>query len=127
VTASVSIPLFSGGRDWYGTRAAVSELDAAKANRESIEQQTLVRLRQTHAAYVESVERLKVDREFLDAAQTRAAIARARYQNGLVSFDEWDRAENDLIQRQKAYLVSQRDRVTAEATWELAQGKGVIS
>ncbi|HKQ30435.1 MAG TPA: TolC family protein [Burkholderiales bacterium] len=126
VTASVSIPLFSGGRDWYGTRAALADLDATKANRESTEQQTLVRLRQVHAAYVESVERLKVDREFLDAAQTRASIARARYQNGLVSFDEWDRAESDLVQRQKAYLVSQRDRVTAEAAWELAQGKGII-
>jgi outer membrane protein len=127
VTASVSIPLFSGGRDWYGTRAAVSQQDATKASRESTEQQTLVRLRQAHAAYVESVERLKVDREFLEAADTRANIARARYQNGLVSFDEWDRAESDLIQRQKAYLASQRDRVTAEAAWELAQGKGAIS
>lgn len=126
VNASVSIPLFSGGRDWYGTRAATAAQDASKADRESVEQQTLVRLRQAYAAYVEAVERLNVDRDFLEAAQTRASIARARYQNGLVSFDEWDRAESDLILRQKSYLASQRDRVNAEAAWELAQGKGVI-
>jgi outer membrane protein TolC len=126
VSASVSIPIFSGGRDWYGTRAAIAGQDASKASRESVEQQTLVRLRQAYADYVESVERLQVDREFLDAAQTRAAIARARYQNGLVSFDEWDRAESDLIVRQKSYLASQRDRVNSQAAWELAQGKGIV-
>jgi hypothetical protein len=43
-----------------------------------------------------------------------------------MSFEDWDRIENDLIQRQKTVLQSQRDRVTAEAAWEQAQGKGVI-
>ena len=126
VSATISIPLYSGGRDLYGTRAAVASLDAARNSRESIEQQLRVRLRQSHAAYVESVERLNVDREFLDAAELRASIARARYQNGLISFEDWDRIESDLIQRQKAYLASQRDRVAAEAAWELARGTGVI-
>lgn len=126
VNANISIPLFSGGRDYYGERGALAALDAAKADRENVEGQTLVRLTQNHAAYVESVDRLNVDREFVAAAETRANIARARYQNGLISFDEWDRAESDLIQRQKALLASTRDRVNAEAAWELAQGKGVI-
>jgi outer membrane protein len=126
VTASISIPLYSGGSDQYGTRAALASLDATRADRESVEQQALVRLRQNYAAYVESVEKLRVDRDFLEAAETRAGIARARYQNGLISFEEWDRIENDLIQRQKFYLASQRDRVNAEAAWEFAQGVGVI-
>lgn len=126
VTASVAIPLFSGGRDIYGVRGALAALDAAKANRENVAGQVLVRLQQTYAAYVQSVEKLNVDREFVDASETNANIARARYQNGLITFDEWDRTENDLIQRQKTFLVSQRDRVNAEATWEQAQGRGVI-
>jgi outer membrane protein TolC len=126
VSATISIPLYSGGRDLFGTRAAVASLDAARSSRESVEQQLHVRLRQSYATYVESVERLKVDREFLDAAELRASIARARYQNGLVSFEDWDRIEGDLIQRQKAWLASQRDRVSAEAAWELARGTGVI-
>lgn len=126
VNASVSIPLFSGGRDYYGVRGALAASDAAKANRESVEGQILVQLTQSYASYVESVERLNVDREFLTATDTRANIARARYQNGLISFDEWDRAENDLIQRQRALLASSRDRVNAEAAWEFAQGRGVI-
>jgi len=125
-SANVSIPFFSGGRDYYGERGALSALDAVKANRESVEGQVLVRLKQTYAAYVESVEQLNVARGFLTAAQTRATIARARYENGLISFEDWDRIESELIQRRKALLQSQRDRVNAEAAWELAQGTGVI-
>jgi len=126
VGVNVSIPLFSGGRDYYGMKSAASSLEAAVSNKESVDRQILVRLNQTYAAFVESVEKLNVDSDFLQAATTRAEIARARYNNGLLSFDEWDRIENDLIQRQKAFLQSQRDRVTAEAGWEQARGAGVI-
>ena len=126
ISANVSIPLYSGGRDISGVRASAAGVDAAKASRESVEQQAAVRLVQTYAVYFQSIEKLNVDREFLEAAQTRADISRARYQNGLMTFEEWDRVESDLIQRQKTFLASQRDRVTAEAAWELAQGKGVL-
>jgi outer membrane protein len=85
-----------------------------------------VNLKQTYASYAESAEKLKVDQAFLDAAFTRAEIARSKYNNGLMSFEDWDRLESDLIQRQKNFLQSQRDRVVAEAAWEQAQGKGVI-
>ena len=126
LSANVSIPLYSGGRDYYGERGALAALDAVKANRENVEGQILVRLKQSYAAYVESVEQLTVARAFVTAAQTRATIARARYENGLISFEDWDRIENELTQRRKALLLSHRDRVSAEAAWESVQGKGVI-
>ncbi|MDH5512133.1 MAG: TolC family protein [Gammaproteobacteria bacterium] len=126
VGLNLTIPLYSGGRDYYTTRSAAATLEAVSSNKDNVERQLLVRLKQAHAGYVESVEKLKVDQAFLEAAVTRAEIARSRYNNGLMSFEDWDRIENDLIQRQKTFLQSQRDRVTAEAAWEQAQGKGVI-
>lgn len=126
VGLNLSIPLLSGGRDYYTTKSAASTLEAVSSNKDNVERQLLVRLKQAYASYVESVEKLKVDQAFLEAAVTRAEIARSRYNNGLMSFEDWDRIENDLIQRQKIFLQSQRDRVTAEAAWEQAQGKGVI-
>jgi outer membrane protein TolC len=126
VGLNLSIPLFSGGRDYYTTKSAAATLEAVSSNKDNVERQLLVRLKQAHASYVESVEKLKVDQAFLEAAITRSEIARSRYNNGLMSFEDWDRIENDLIQRQKTVLQSQRDRVTAEAAWEQAQGKGVI-
>jgi len=126
VTASVSVPLFNGGRDYYAARGASASLEAARLDKDSIERQVLVRLRQTYNTFVESTEKLKVDQAFLEAATTRAEIARSKYNNGLMSFEDWDRIESELIQRAKAVLASQRDRVAAEAAWEQAQGKGVI-
>jgi outer membrane protein TolC len=126
VGLTLTVPLFSGGRDYYGTQSAASNLVAVSASKSDIERQGLVQLRQTHAAFVEAVERLNVDEAFLEAAVTRADIARSKYAQGLMSFEDWDRIENDLIVRQKAVLFSRRDRVTAEAAWEQAQGIGVI-
>ena len=126
VGLNLNVPLYSGGKDYYATKSAVSNLEAAASNTDSAEHQLVVRLKQTHASYVESVEKLKVDQAFLDAAMTRADIARTKYNNGLMTFENWDIIENDLIQRQKSFLQSQRDRVVAEAAWEQAQGKGVI-
>ncbi len=126
VGLNLTIPLYSGGKDYYTTKSAAATLEAVSSNKDNVERQQLVRLKQTYANYVESEEKLKVDRAFLEAAITRAEIARSRYNNGLMSFEDWDRIENDLIQRQKTFLQSQRDRVTAEAAWEQAQGLGVI-
>ena len=126
VGLNLNVPLYSGGKDYYATKSAVSNLEAAASNTDSAEHQLVVRLKQTHAGYIESVEKLKVDQAFLDAAKTRADIARTKYNNGLMTFENWDIIENDLIQRQKSFLQSQRDRVVAEAAWEQAQGKGVI-
>lgn len=126
VGLNLTIPLFSGGRDYYTTKSAAASLEAASASADDLERQLLARLKQAHAGYIESEEKLKVDRAFLEAAVTRSEIARSRYNNGLMSFEDWDRIENDLIQRQKNFLLSQRSRVTAEAAWEQVQGKGVI-
>jgi outer membrane protein TolC len=126
VGASLSIPIFSGGRDYHGERSALAAADAAKAQSESVQSDVLVALRRAYAGYLQAVEQVKLAREFLDAAEVRASIARAQYQNGLASFSDWDRIESELTQRQKESLIAQRDRVTAEAAWELAQGKGVF-
>jgi outer membrane protein TolC len=126
VGLTLTVPLFSGGRDYYGTQSAASNLFAAASSKTDVERSALVQLKQTHAAFVEAVERLKVDEAFLEAAVTRSEIARSKYDNGLMSFEDWDRIESDLTQRQKAVLFSRRDRVNAEAAWEQAQGIGVI-
>jgi outer membrane protein TolC len=126
LTASVTVPLFSGGKDYYTTRSSAALLTASGANRENAERLARVRLQQAYNAYVESVERIKVDAAFVEAAETRAGIARSKYNNGLMSFEDWDRIETDLIQRQKAALLGRRERVLAEAAWEQTQGRGAI-
>lgn len=126
VGVTLAVPIFRGGRDYYGVEAASAALSAAAFTRNDTERLSLERLKKAYASYVEAIERVQVDEAFLEAATTRADIARSKYASGLMSFEDWDRIENDLIQRQKNLLLSRRDRVTAEANWEQTQGVGVL-
>jgi outer membrane protein TolC len=125
-TLTLSIPIFSGGRDLYASRAATASWESSALKVENTRRSVTANLTETYAAYEEAASKLKVDVGFRDAALVRAEIARTKYNNGLLTFDDWDTIENDLITRQKAFLQSKRARVTAEAAWEQAQGKGVI-
>lgn len=126
VGVGLSLPLFSGGTDYHNFKSAKARDLAAAYSKTGTETQVRARLVATHKAFVDAVKRLGTDKSFLDAASARAEIARSKYDNGLISFEDWDIIENDLISRQKAYLASQRDRVTAEAAWERALGRGVF-
>lgn len=86
----------------------------------------MVNLQQGYNSYIEAVAKLQVDTSFREAAQLRADIARSKYNNGLLIFEDWDAIETDLITRQTNYLQSKLNRVTYEAAWEQVQGKGVF-
>lgn len=123
---TLSFPFFNGGKDYYSAKNASASLSAATFNRHSLERQLLAKLTQTASAYLEAVEQEKVSQDFMEAARVREQIARAKYNNGLLSFDDFDIIENDLIARQKSAVQSRRDRVIAEAVFEQASGQGVL-
>lgn len=126
VGASLVLPLFNGGKDYYATRSAAADHRAATLAQQNALRAGRTTLRDVLAKFREAVQKLKVDRTFAEAVATRAKIAREKYNNGLLSFEDWDVIENDLIARQRAYLQSQRDRIIAEAAWEQATGRGVF-
>ncbi len=123
---TLSFPLFSGGEDWFTRRAAQSDQRAAEAALADTRNNILTRLEERLAAWQDANDNWDVQKEFLYAAEVRAGIARAQYQNGLLSFEDWDLIENDLIDKQKATLASQRDARIAFANWEKALGTGAI-
>jgi outer membrane protein TolC len=126
VGLGLSFPFFSGGKDWYASEAAAQDWRAALYKREAAGREARRDLTDAFTGYVAAVQRLKMDESFRSAAKVRAEIARGKYENGLLSFEDWDQIESDLIAREKTYLTSRRDRVVAEAAWEQAQGKGAL-
>ena len=126
IGANLSLPIFSGGNNYYTFKSSKASSAAASWSKESVDRQTLPKLKQTYRAFVESLAKLKVDMDFLEAASVRAEIARSKYNNGLLSFEDWDIIENDLITKQKTYLQSERDVILAEAAWQQTRGKGII-
>jgi outer membrane protein TolC len=122
----LTLPLFSGGQNYFGLQDARAEYRRAQENLRSAEDQVVLDLEQTFADFKDSVERTTVQRDFLNAAEVRAEITRSLYTSGLLSFDDWDLIENDLIGARKEMLVNLRDQLIAEGDWERAQGSGSI-
>lgn len=122
---TLTIPLFDGGKDYYGTKSAVQNYTVSKSNRLNVNRNLAATLQQKYAGFVESVAKLQADTLFKEAAETRAKIARNKYNNGLLTFENWDIIESDLITRQKAFLQSRRDRVLSQASWDQTLGKGI--
>ncbi|MBN1114203.1 MAG: TolC family protein [Oligoflexia bacterium] len=126
VGLNLTIPIFNSGRDYYAVKSAAADLRAEAFNRQDTLHGIMTNLKQAYSSYMETVEKVKVDESFLKAALARAEIARSKYNNGLITFDDWDIIENDLISRQKNLLSTRRERIIKEAAWEQIQGKGVL-
>ena len=123
---TLTIPLFDGLRDKSTYNAAVMTKTSFEAQKRSALLDLLPKLRDAQNAAKQGDIKYNVDLKFQQAASTRAEIARAKYNNGLLTFEDWDIIEQDLIARQTTFLQSKRDRTIKYATWENTLGKGSI-
>lgn len=119
----LSIPIWEGGQAGAEIRRAAARLAAAVASQSDTLNNQRTRVDQTFQSFQEAVEALAVQRQFLQAQELRAAIARQQYGNGLLDFDNWDIIENDLISRQKSLLETRRQAWRAEAEWWRVTGR----
>lgn len=123
---ALTVPLLNGGRDYYATGAAIQNRSAAEKTRNDVLHQANANIANAYTNYIEAVENVKVCQAYLDADDVRVEIARADYRNGLMTFQDWDLVETDLITREKNLLQAEQTRVTSEAAWEQALGQGVL-
>lgn len=126
VGTSLTWSFFDGGKDYYSSTSSSLLVKAAEKKLENQNLELRRILRESYSNFNEAIQSVKVSSAFLEASKVRADISRSKYNNGLTTFDDWDIIENDLITRQKDYTTKTRDRLIAEAAWELAQGTGVI-
>jgi outer membrane protein len=123
VGLALDVPLYPGGRTRHEVEAARAALRQAEQRMRSREGDVLGDLVSAHASLLDGIDQVDVRIEFRDAAQVRAEIGRSQYASGLMTFEDWDVIENDLINAEQALLASRRDAVLAEAAWDLAKGK----
>jgi outer membrane protein TolC len=123
---SISFPLFTGGQLSQDILASGLRKEQSQLNREETLFDILVDLQSARNNYTDACETMDVQQAFVEAAELRAEVARVQYQQGLLSFEDWDRIENDLITRQKNQLSSRRNAMKAEAAWRNTIGLSTI-
>lgn len=124
---SIQIPLFQGGRNYYQNQIAANNWAQSKKNLHQQKLNLMTELEQAYISFKQAVKRVEIEKSFLEAARLRAEISRTRYSNGLLSFEEWDRIENDFISREQSFLRVQRDLVLEASNWEKVQGLSLFN
>lgn len=122
VGVTMSIPIYQGGAGRAGVakaRATMRQFDA----REKSTWLSLTRiLEERWNGMKDSIGKVAVQKQYLDAASERARIAEAQYSSGLLSFNEWIILEDAVVSAKMSYLNAQADMLTAEARWIQAKG-----
>ena len=126
VGVQLNYPFFPGGRNIQDVHTAQSDERRYAQLLRSQWNQAQVDLKQAFNDWQDAVEQLRVQQEFLQAAELRAEIARNQYALGLLTFDSWDIIENDLIAQQRAEIAARRGTILAEAAWEKARGVSLL-
>ena len=119
----ITMPLSTGGNNYYNLEKAKSQQRKLKADEVSARQQVILDLEQKWNEWQNSIDRVVVQRKFLQAAEERARIAEAEYSIGLLLFDNWIIIEDQLAQMKKSYLEARAGELTAEAQWLQAKGE----
>ncbi len=117
IAASISMPIFTGGSRYFNSKAARQDWREAEYKFFNIMRLTKIKLEEAFVSWQDAYEKVAVQQDFQLAARVRAEIARTQYSNGLLSFQDWDLIENDLIEKEKALLASKQAAVMAEARW----------
>lgn len=126
VGATLAVPFFTGGRNLNQLAAAQADLRQAEA---ALDRETRTLRLEIETAYTDlmnAIEQVEVQQAFRDAAEARAEIARAQYANGLLSFQNWDQIEDELIQSQQNLLARARDAALAAAEWDRVRGRSPL-
>ena len=123
---AVSLPIFTGGQLSQDIISAGLKREQSRLDAENTMLDLLNSLQAAITVYRNRYESLSVQDAQLEAAQLRATVARAQYQQGLISFQDFDTIENSLVTSQKNWLSSRLAADQAEAAWRNAMGLSAI-
>jgi outer membrane protein TolC len=126
VGLTLSLPLFEGFRSYSSYNSNKAQLNASEFSSKNTKLKITSLIKRTYYDYLEAIQKEKINENFSKAAILRAEVARNKYKNGFITFEEWDNIETDLITRQKEMLGSEKNRIIKQSLWEQAQGIGVF-
>jgi outer membrane protein TolC len=117
-----SYSFFPGGSNIAEKFINDLNLDKAKRDFESSKKSLRFSIEDAFRSAKNAIDSLGVKRAQLDAAAERAKIADAKYQNGLTTFDEWNRITNDNITAQRSFLQAKKVAFESVAAWKNSYG-----
>jgi outer membrane protein TolC len=119
---NISLPFFHGGKNIEGIRKAKADYEAAREQARSARDQAVSDLMDAWTKFQNAKEQVEVQKNLLTASIKRSEIVRMQYETGLVSFQDFDTAEQERANFEQSYILSLGEALIQEANWELAKG-----
>ncbi len=120
---NVSVPFFNGGKNVNAIRKAKADYEAARALAVSARDEAIAQLADAWTKYMNAIDTIAVRKKFLEASQKRAEIVRAEYASGMMTFQDFDTAEQEQNNAENDYVQSLADVSNTQANWEMIRGK----
>lgn len=118
-----SLPLFTGNQLNNDVKAAQERVVRTELELLDTGNTLMATLQQRWNNYQDAVENEATQKEQLDAETLRAEISTAKYKQGLLSFEDWDIIESNLINQGKTNLQRRRTSEIERARWKNALGR----
>ena len=119
---SASMPLFTGGRNRANVAADKEKVIQSEMGLMDRANSLMASLQDQWNRYIDAVENEGVQKELLDAEMLRAEISTSKYKQGLLSYEDWDIIESNLINQGKTHLQRRRTSELEQARWKNALG-----
>lgn len=126
VTLGVSINLYNSGRDSLAVESAIQKTVTARIKNDKIMIDKQTEMKSAFRLWQDASSRLKLMKDMIDATQLRSDIARTRYRNALIGFEEWYLIENELITLLKSRLDEEKETAVRQANWEQIAEQGIL-
>ena len=121
--ASLSLPLFAGGRLSADLAAARTGLSSAEADLKNARDGVFLGAEDAFLSWREARAFMDVAKSSLDAAEARAWLVRKQYLAGQSSYFEWRNVEEQLISEQNQYLAAGRGLIVSHAAFVQSLGE----
>lgn len=117
-----SYSLFPGGSNIANYTINAIRLDKAREDFEKAKKDIYYSIKQAYKNLTDAKAAFDLQKIFLNASNERAKIAHAKYLNGLILYDEWDRLQSEFIANKNNLISSHRSALYAEAAWHKSYG-----
>ena len=125
VGISASVLLYTGNRLKSDVAAAKEKIIQSEMDLLDTANTLMATLQQRWNAYADAVEREAVQKQLFEAEELRAEISTAKYKQGLLSYEDWDIIESNLINQGKTHLQRRRTSEQEQARWKNTLGLSV--
>lgn len=116
------MPIYTGNRLKSDVAAAKERIIQSEMGLMDTANTLMASLQQSWNLYKDAVENEAVQKELFDAEMLRAEISTAKYKQGLLSYEDWDIIESNLINQGKTHLARRRTAEIQQARWKNVLG-----